>query len=213
MFTSKVRELMDKKSKTIRDISTATDLSVSTVHRATQDATIGGCQLNTLAKIGGALGVKAKRLFDEVEGEANAGATNMSFEWSTELATGDAHIDTQHKQLFATANALFSAYPIGKERQKIEETLKSIVQYIIEHFADEEAFQKKHGYPEYPAHKQDHDNFSEQVEELLAKFPQDGSMDDFISEVYITIGEWLLNHVRGEDLKMIEYIRGKAQKA
>ena len=37
------------------------------LHRATQDATIGGCQLNTLAKIGGALGVKTKRLYDEVE--------------------------------------------------------------------------------------------------------------------------------------------------
>ena len=69
MFTSKVREFMDKKGKTIRDISAATDLSVGTVHRATQDATIGGCQLNTLAKIGGALGVRTKRLYDEGEGQ------------------------------------------------------------------------------------------------------------------------------------------------
>ena len=68
MFTSKIREIMDKKGKTIRDISSATDLSVGTVHRATQDATIGGCQLNTLSRIGGALGVKTKRLYDEVEG-------------------------------------------------------------------------------------------------------------------------------------------------
>lgn len=66
MFTSKVRELMNKKGKTIRDISETTELSVGTIHRATQDATIGGCQLNTLAKIGGALGVKTKRLYDEV---------------------------------------------------------------------------------------------------------------------------------------------------
>ena len=69
MFTSKVREIMNKKGKTIRDISEATNLSVSTVHRATQGDTIGACQLNTLAKIGGALGVKTKRLYDEVEGE------------------------------------------------------------------------------------------------------------------------------------------------
>ena len=67
MFSSKVRELMDKKNKTIRDISEATGLSVGTVHRATQDSTIGACQLNTLSKIGGALGVKTKRLYDEVE--------------------------------------------------------------------------------------------------------------------------------------------------
>ena len=68
MFTSKVREFMEKKGKTVRDIAEATELSTRTVHRATQDATIGGCQLNTLAKIGTALGVRAKRLFDEAEG-------------------------------------------------------------------------------------------------------------------------------------------------
>ena len=67
MFKSNVRELMDRKGKTIRDIAEAVNMSVGTVHRATQDNTIGGCQLNTLAKIGDALGVKVKRLFDETE--------------------------------------------------------------------------------------------------------------------------------------------------
>ena len=69
MFTSKVREIMDKKGKTIMQVAEATGLSSQTVHRATQDATIGGCQLNTLGKIGGALGVRTKRLYDEVEGQ------------------------------------------------------------------------------------------------------------------------------------------------
>ena len=69
MFTSNVRDIMRKKGKTIRDIAAATDMSVSTVHRATQDTTIGGCQLNTLAKIGTALGVKTKRLYDEGEAQ------------------------------------------------------------------------------------------------------------------------------------------------
>ena len=66
-FISNIREIMDKKNRTIRDIASETELSVSTVHRATQDDTIGGCQLNTLAKIGTALGVKTKRLYEEVE--------------------------------------------------------------------------------------------------------------------------------------------------
>jgi DNA-binding phage protein len=61
---------MDKKGKTIREIAEETALSSQTIYRATQDATIGGCQLNTLARIGGSLGVKTKRLYDEVEGQA-----------------------------------------------------------------------------------------------------------------------------------------------
>ena len=65
MFTSNVRKFMDKKGKTIRDVAEETELSTRTVHRATQDATIGGCQLNTLARIGAALGVRTKRLYEE----------------------------------------------------------------------------------------------------------------------------------------------------
>lgn len=67
MFKSNVREFMDKKSKTVRGLAEEIDLAPRTVHRATQDATIGGCQLNTLAKISTALDTKVKRLFDEVE--------------------------------------------------------------------------------------------------------------------------------------------------
>lgn len=73
MFKSNIRELMDKKGKTIRDISGETGVALGTVHRATQDDTIGGCQLNTLARIGAALGVKTKRLYDEVEEEPAGG--------------------------------------------------------------------------------------------------------------------------------------------
>lgn len=66
MFVSNVRALMNKKNKTIRDIVSETGVSLGTVHRATQDSTIGSCQLNTLAKIGAALGVKTKRLYEEM---------------------------------------------------------------------------------------------------------------------------------------------------
>ena len=38
MFISNVRELMNKKKKTIREVAAETNMSVSTVHRATQDA-------------------------------------------------------------------------------------------------------------------------------------------------------------------------------
>lgn len=73
MFKSNIRILMDKKDKTVRGLSKETGLSDTTIFRATQDETIGGCQLNTLARIGSALGVKTKKLYDEVEGKSPAG--------------------------------------------------------------------------------------------------------------------------------------------
>ncbi len=67
MFTSNVRELMDKKNITVRELVGQTGMSSRTIQRAVSDETIHKCELGTLAKIGSALGVKTKRLYDEVD--------------------------------------------------------------------------------------------------------------------------------------------------
>ncbi|MDL2267003.1 helix-turn-helix transcriptional regulator [Desulfovibrio sp. OttesenSCG-928-G15] len=65
MFTSNIRALMDKKKKTVRALRDETGLSIATIQRAISGDTIHRCELGTLAKIGAALGVKTKRLYEE----------------------------------------------------------------------------------------------------------------------------------------------------
>jgi hemerythrin len=132
---------------------------------------------------------------------------NMLFEWTPTLAIGSSFIDNQHKQLFAAASALFEACQIGKEGVEVERTMLFLLDYTAKHFADEETLQKKYNYPDYPAHKQIHDDFQTVAQGMAEKLFQNGPTDDFISEVYITIGEWLIEHVRGEDAKLAAYIR------
>ena len=67
IFKSNVKELMKKKKITMQAMTDMTGLSSATVNRARQDDGIAECRLSTLAKIGGALGVKTKRLYNEVE--------------------------------------------------------------------------------------------------------------------------------------------------
>jgi len=71
MFTSNIRSLMDKNKKTVRALRDETGLSFATIQRAVSDETIHKCELGTLAKISGALGVKTKRLYDEVDGKSS----------------------------------------------------------------------------------------------------------------------------------------------
>jgi len=68
MFASNVKALMKRKKMTVRDMASSTGLSSATLHKARQDEGIAECRLSTLARIGAALGVKTKRLYDEVEG-------------------------------------------------------------------------------------------------------------------------------------------------
>ena len=137
----------------------------------------------------------------------------MDFALGQNVETGNAAIDTQHKQLIAMLNALHGAYQSGKGRQEVERTMEFLVAYTIKHFADEEKLQEKYDYPEYFAHKHLHTEFRELVQELAAKMSRDGPTDDFIREIYITISEWLFNHIKNEDFKMAEYIQSKTPTA
>ena len=134
----------------------------------------------------------------------------MNYVWSLELETGHAAIDKQHKQLIAALNALSDAYRSGKGSQEVERTMDFLMGYTVKHFADEEALQLKYDYPDYHRHRQFHNDFKATAQALSAELYRDGPTDAFISKVYATVGDWLVNHIRSEDFKMAAYVQGKA---
>ena len=72
MFRSNVKKIMKDKDVTIRQISAASGLSSATIHKLRDDDGISECRLSTLGRIGAALGVKTKRLYDETDGAEEA---------------------------------------------------------------------------------------------------------------------------------------------
>ena len=66
MIYSKIKKIMEEKKVTTRAILTSTGISSQTLNRA-RGPLIRECRLSTLEAIAGALGVKVKDLFDEVE--------------------------------------------------------------------------------------------------------------------------------------------------
>ena len=66
MISSNIRVLMKEKKISIRTLTTSAGLSLQTVTRD-RGPLIRECRLSTLEAIAGALGVKVKDLFDEVE--------------------------------------------------------------------------------------------------------------------------------------------------
>ena len=72
MFVSNVRKLMEDKGKAFQGVVKESGLSRQTIHKARQDDGISECRLSTLGRIGAALGVKTKRLYDETDGPEEA---------------------------------------------------------------------------------------------------------------------------------------------
>jgi hemerythrin len=130
-------------------------------------------------------------------------------EWSQALSTGNATIDDQHKQLINALNALYSAYRSGEGRDVVEKTMVFLVEYTIKHFDTEEELQTKYGYPEYQQHRQMHEDFKRVAGGLLHELKTNGPTDVFISHIYSAVSLWVVQHIKGEDIKMAAFIKGK----
>jgi len=127
--------------------------------------------------------------------------------WTPDLATGNAIIDEQHKKWIAALNAVFDAHRSGKGRREVEKTMDFMVDYTVKHFNDEEEIQKKHEYPEYDKHHQIHADFKEVVRELRRELIKEGPTDEVITHLYVTMGRWLINHIKDKDIKMAAFVR------
>ena len=126
----------------------------------------------------------------------------MQYEWSSALETGYPEIDEEHKQLVSTLNDLLIACGCGGHRSELKKTLDFLVSYTVKHFADEESFQLRYKYPDYERHKQLHENFKAVATDLARRLLEEGATISLLAEVQSSLGDWLVNHIKGEDLNI-----------
>ena len=134
----------------------------------------------------------------------------MQYEWSSELETGFPAIDDEHKQLVSALNELLIACGSGGHKAELKKTVDFLVAYTVKHFAHEEAFQLHCKYPGYERHKQLHEDFKVVATDLAGRLLEEGATIALIAEVRSTVGDWLVNHIKGEDLKIGLHARGQS---
>lgn len=133
----------------------------------------------------------------------------MTYEWTNDLESGHRVIDAQHKALFAAMNRFFEAISQGKGNAEIEKTLRFLIDYTEEHFRDEEALQKRYNFPDAGRHRYAHQQFSKKVLALAARFESEGPSESLLWEIYVTVGDWLLHHIKSDDFVLAAFIRGQ----
>jgi hemerythrin len=123
-----------------------------------------------------------------------------------DLETGINRIDDQHRELINIINQLSEMATKGIDKDIIEQTLENLGAYIGKHFGDEEELQKKCNYPNYDAHKTQHDDFVKEYLHLKSEF-NDKSCEhiDFTLKLLKFIVQWLVKHIKGSDVAMGKY--------
>lgn len=131
----------------------------------------------------------------------------MKYELTDDLLTGNALIDSEHRELFAAVNNLMDACTQGKGRDQIQKTVQFLGDYVAKHFRDEEGLQTKSNYPGYPAHKQFHDGYRRKLAETTQVLTREGPSVKALSDLNGVVAI-LVSHIRTEDKRLARHIKG-----
>uniref|UniRef100_A0A831UAW2 Bacteriohemerythrin n=1 Tax=Geobacter metallireducens TaxID=28232 RepID=A0A831UAW2_GEOME len=127
--------------------------------------------------------------------------------WSDTLSVKVKQFDDQHKKLVDMVNQLFDAMKTGKGNQVMGDILKQLIAYTQTHFAAEERLMKQYGYPDFEAHKKEHNALVMQVLDLQKQFQEGKAV--LTQNVMTFLRDWLSKHIQGDDKKYGVFFNGK----
>ena len=130
----------------------------------------------------------------------------MRYEVTQDLITGNALIDSEHRQLFDAVNNLMDACSQGQGRTQIQSTATFLSNYVVKHFQDEERLQTQSKYPGYTAQKTFHDGYRNQLALTAQALLREGPTVKALGDLNQVIGV-LVSHIRVEDKRLARYIR------
>lgn len=124
--------------------------------------------------------------------------------WKESYSVGIDSIDQQHKKLLTLINQLQTAvdYPTGGHFER--EALDELVDYTKTHFSYEEGLLIDNDYPDFNAHKAEHEKMFKKVEEVLAEYELD--QDAAMNKAAEFLRDWLITHINGTDKAYSSYL-------
>lgn len=131
--------------------------------------------------------------------------------WKDNYELGVPQVDAQHQELFKRVDSFMRALRSedcwDEKIPKINETLEFMKRYVVEHFHDEEEFQRSINYPRYEAHKQIHADMVNYVLEVSKQFEQSNYDEHLMQQFGGRLLAWLINHVAAEDQRIADYAK------
>ncbi|MDR0555345.1 MAG: bacteriohemerythrin [Treponema sp.] len=132
--------------------------------------------------------------------------------WKNTYSVGIKLIDDQHKQLISMTNDLFLSCLKGDDvaRAFFKKVIHGAVDYIKVHFDTEEKLMRKIAYPDFAAHKREHEEF---IGEVLLRVKDFEEGRKFVPNAFARfLKEWVLTHIAMSDKKYANFIWAMRQK-
>lgn len=130
--------------------------------------------------------------------------------WNDKYSVQVNEMDNQHKELIIILNELYDAMSSGKSNQVLSSVLLKLLNYTRKHFAAEELFMHKCGYPGYESQKREHAAFITKIQEFQSSF--NAGKITLSLDISTYLKNWLVNHISIEDKKYGAFASSKGIK-
>lgn len=121
-------------------------------------------------------------------------------QWKPAYTLGVPSVDLEHREMIEMINRVYAELDDHANPSQIESALEDIYSGIAAHFALEERHMRQAGYPEYAAHKDEHEDLLDQIRDLMDDFdadPQSGR-----ERLRQGLGDWFGKHFATFDARL-----------
>ena len=134
-------------------------------------------------------------------------AAGPALRWDDRLSLGVAEIDEQHRQLIGHCNDMIEAVHKGRGQEAVAKVFTRLREYTATHFAAEERYMERIGYPGLAGHRAAHADMVQRVKEYQRRLYQHEELAP--AEVRSFLKDWLVTHLLGEDMKIAAFVKAK----
>ena len=120
------------------------------------------------------------------------------FIWDNSYKTGVPEMDCEHVMIFSLYNQLCSIINAGKPSEALEDIINALITYTHMHFAHEEEYMARSGYPGIEEHKQSHRMIQERINRLYTAF-EDAGPFAIAHDLKALTFSWLAGHILKND--------------
>lgn len=127
--------------------------------------------------------------------------------WNSSLSVNIQQVDLQHQRLVEMINKLDDSMKKGHSTIIVSQILNDMVAYSLVHFKTEEELFQIYDYPETEEHIQEHNYFTNKVEEFINEFNSGSQVLSL--EVLNFLTRWFLEHIKIQDKAYATFLNRK----
>jgi len=124
------------------------------------------------------------------------------FEWDAKYELGVPAMDDEHRHIIETMNQLHELHETNALGPRLLKVMQQLGQVTRSHFADEEAYMDRMGFPGLRKHRHMHAHLLERLAEFEAQLRTSGVATD---ELFDFLKMWLKAHICGIDTQYAAY--------